>query len=71
MCWNNRFKFGVKVPLTVEYYLSIDQKNGNTLCYDSIGKDINNSKFAFNFLDRYNHEPVGYKEITRNLILDV
>ena len=32
---------------------------------------MKNSRVAFNFLDRYNHALVGYKEITCHLIFDV
>ena len=35
-CQNNRLKFGGEVTLPVEYYLRIDQENGNTLWHDSI-----------------------------------
>ena len=34
----NRFKFGVEVPLTVEYTLRIDRENGNTFLHEYIGK---------------------------------
>ena len=32
---------------------------------------MNNSRFAFNFLDKYDRDPVGYKEITCHLIFNV
>ena len=67
----NRFNFGVEVPQTVQDFLRIDCENGNTLCHDSIGKEMNNSRVDFNFLDRYYHAPVGYKYITCHLIFYV
>ena len=32
---------------------------------------MKNSRVAFNFLDRYNHALVGYKEITCHLMFDI
>ena len=32
---------------------------------------MKNSRFAFNFLDKEDHDPVGYKEIICHLIYDV
>ena len=69
--WNNKFKFGVEVPLKVEDSLRIDLQNGNTLWHDSIGKYTKNSRFTFNFLEREDHAPVGYKKITCHLIFNV
>ena len=70
-CQNNRFKFGVEVKLIVEDTLRIDLKNGNTLWHESIGKDMKNSRVALNLLDRDNHAPFGYKEITWYQIFNI
>ena len=32
---------------------------------------MKNSRVAFNFLDRYNHAPVGYKKIKYHQLFDV
>ena len=63
-CRNNRFKSGIEVLITVEDDLSIDWGKGITLWNDSIGKDMRNYRVAFNLIDRDNHAPDGYKDIT-------
>ena len=68
---NNKFKFGVGVFLIVEDALWIDWENGNTLWNDYIGKYMKNSRVSLNSIDRDNHAPVGYKEITCHLIIGV
>ena len=65
-----RMKFGVKVPLTVEEALDIDEQNGNTLWHDAIEEDMNNSLIAFEVLDKDASVLVGYKEITCHIIFD-
>ena len=67
----NRFKFGVKVPMTVEEALRLDHENGNTLWFDAIEKEMKNSRVAFKLLGREDNPPVGFKEITCHLIFDV
>ena len=63
--------WGVEVFLTVEDALRIDRKNDNTLWNNSIGKEMKISRVAFNFIDRNDHAPVSYKQITCHLIFDV
>ena len=43
-------KFGIGIPGTVEQALALDKHNGNTMLYDAIAKETENSKIAFKLL---------------------
>ena len=61
----------MKVPSTVDEAIELDRENGDALWQDAIAKEINNSKVAFQVLGADEQPPVGYTEITCNLIFDV
>ena len=44
-------KFGVEILDTVEESVGLDEKNGNSLCQDSIDKEMNNLLIAFKLLE--------------------
>ena len=46
-------------------------ENGNTLWYESIGKEMNKYRDNFILLYQENHNPVVYNGITCHLIFDV
>ena len=43
-------KFRLKLPKMVEVAVSINEKNGNTLCQDAIQKEMENVKVTFQTL---------------------
>jgi hypothetical protein len=43
-------KFGIEVPRFVAEAYALDKKNGNTLCTDSIAKEMKNVRIAFKIL---------------------
>ena len=45
--WSTTHKFGIEMPKSVEHALELDKKNGNTLWYDAIQKEMKNVKIAF------------------------
>ena len=64
-------KFGVEILDTVEESVGLDEKNGNSLCQDSIEKEMNNSLIAFKLLERHGKPYVDYTKITCHLLLDL
>ena len=65
------YKFGVKVPNTVEEAINLDQINGNELWKMAIEKEIGNVKVAFQLMEEGEKLPVGSKEIPYHIIFDV
>ena len=65
------FKFGIKIPNSVEEALSLDQENGNDLWKRAIEKGIGNARVAFQLLEEGEKVPVGSKEIPYHFIFDV
>jgi hypothetical protein len=41
------YKFGIRIPTTIEEALMLDKENGNTLWYDAIMKESGNVRIAF------------------------
>ena len=66
-----RMKFGIEIPGTVEQALELDKRNGNTLWFDAITKEMENSRVAFDLLARGEPPPVGFTEITCHLVFDL
>ena len=66
-----KVKFGIKVPDIVEEALELDYMNGDKLWQETIAKEMNNSRIAFQVLDADDQPPIGYTEITCHLIFDV
>ena len=83
--WKQEFKFGIRLPKSVEEALRFDQENGNDLWTKGIEKEMKTVKVAYHpYRDSNNYEPtatelrnnrqkwlVGYKEVTCHLIYDI
>jgi hypothetical protein len=65
------YKFGIRLPKTVEEALQIDQDMGNTLWHDAIQKEMKNNAIAFEFLLPGTSVPIGYKKITLHMVFDI
>ena len=65
------YKFGIKVPTTVEEALELDKQNGNTYWIDAIRKEMKNNRKAFKILDEDAPDPVGHKFIKCHMVFDV
>ncbi len=61
------YKFGIKIPNTVEEALELDKENRDTLWYDAIQKEMQNVKVAFEVLQE-GKAPPGYKRIPCRMI---
>lgn len=65
------YKFGIRVPRTVEEALEIDAENNNHFWYEAIMKEMANVKIAFDILDKNATIPAGYKLIPCRMIFDI
>jgi Reverse transcriptase (RNA-dependent DNA polymerase) len=65
------YKFGIRIPRTVEEALAFDAENGNTLWHDAILKETGNVRIAFNVLEPGEEPPPGYKLIPLRMIFDI
>mmetsp|Transcript_2147 Transcript_2147/g.3294 ORF Transcript_2147/g.3294 Transcript_2147/m.3294 type:complete len:1178 (+) Transcript_2147:1032-4565(+) len=64
------YKFGLRVPNTVEEALEIDRERGDTLWQDAINKEMANVRIAFDIKsDR--SAPPGYLLIPHNIIFEI
>ena len=55
-------KFGIRVPKSVQEAKIIDKQNGDTLCWDSICKEMANMRVAFEeFEGDKSQLPPGYQ----------
>ena len=66
-----QFKFGIKVPNSVDEALSLDQENNNRLWQDAIQKELKNVLVAFRLIEEGEKLPVGSKQIPYHIIFDV
>ena len=66
-----QFKFGIKVPNSVNEALSLDKENNNTLWHEAIQKELKNVLVAFRLVEEGEHLPVGSKQIPYHIIFDV
>jgi hypothetical protein len=64
------YKFGLRIPDSVEEALEIDQENGDTLWHDAIMKEMKNVYIAFNLRDEKDPPP-GFKFIPHRIIFDL
>jgi hypothetical protein len=65
------FKFGIRIPNTVEEALQLDKQNGNTLWYDAIMKEMTNVRIAFQEIPNGEKPPPGFKYVPLMMIFDV
>jgi len=64
------YKFGLRVPETVEEALEIDRENGNTLWQDAIAKEMQNVYIAFDVRSE-TQAPPGYRLIPHRIIFEI
>ena len=64
-------KFGVQVPKSEKHACELDKQNGSTFWQDSIAKEMNNVRVAFQILDENEEVPIGYKFICCHMIFDI
>ena len=54
-------KYGIEIPRDVEHAHKIDSRNGNTMWWDALKKEIYNVGVAFEILDEGAHAPHGWE----------
>lgn len=64
------YKFGIRVPDSVEEAIEIDTINGNTLWQDAIAKEMQNVYIAFDIRSE-SQAPPGYKLIPHRIIFEI
>ena len=65
------YKFGIRVPKSVEKALELDQLNGNTYWYDAIYKEMSNVRVAFEFKGKGEAPPPGYQYVPLRMIFNI
>ena len=65
------YKFGCRLPNTIDEALKIDEECNNHLWRDAIEKEMKNVKVAFEIMEENSRPPPGYKQIPLRLIFDV
>ena len=65
------FKFGVRIPSSVEEALAIDMELSNTLWFDAIMKEMKNVRVAFEILPNGTKPPPNYNHVNLMMIFDV
>ena len=70
--WQRTHKFGIRIPKTVQEAIELDRKNGNTLWWDAICKEMRNVLPAFEKWEQSEKElPPGYQKIKCHFIFDI
>ena len=70
--WVRTHKFGIEIPKSVSQAIAIDKKNGNTLWWDAIVKEMKNVRPAFDpFEGKESDIPIGYQRIDCHMIFDI
>ena len=64
-----QYKYGFKIPNTLEHALSIDKDNGNTLWQDSVIKEMGAVEIAFRFLEEGTTPPPGYTQVMQSHLI--
>jgi Reverse transcriptase (RNA-dependent DNA polymerase) len=64
-------KYGIRVPKSVEEAFAIDKDNGDNRWAESIQKEMNNVRVAFNILEEGKEVPPGYQYMKCHLVFDV
>ena len=65
------YKYGVKLPRTVEEALKIDEESGTTFWRDALDKEMKNVEVAFDIKEPGAKPPPGHKRITLHMVFDV
>ena len=69
--WIRTYKFGIRLPKSVEEARRLDIENGDTLWWDSICKEMKNVRIAFEEYDSDVSTLVGYQKLDCHMIFDV
>ena len=64
-------KYGIRIPKNVQEVQDIDTVNGNTLCMDSVRKEMKNNRVSLELYKGKLENLIGYQEISGHLIYDV
>jgi hypothetical protein len=64
------YKFGIRLPNSIEEALALDKENGNTLWEDAIMKEVEGVRIAFEAKED-GKPPPGYKEVKLMMIFDI
>lgn len=65
------YKFGIRIPSSVEEALDIDRENKNTYWYDAIMKEMENVRVAFETVPSDGKPPPGYKYVDLMMVFDI
>ena len=65
------YKFGVRLPTTVDEALRIDAEEGTTFWKAAIEKEMDKARIAFEILEEGEAPPAGYSKIPTSWVFDV
>ena len=69
--WQRSYKYGIRVPKSVEEALDIDKEEGNTFWADAIEKEMKKIRPSFQLYTGDTNDLIGYQEITTHFIFDI
>ena len=64
-------KYGIEVPTSVDHAMELDKKNGNTLWFNALQKEMTNVGIAFEILECGQQAPPGLRKASGHLVWDV
>jgi hypothetical protein len=64
------YKFGIRIPNTIEEAIAFEIENGNTLCQDAIKKEAGGVQIAFETQGN-GKPPPGFKHVQLMMIFDI
>ena len=65
------YKFGIRVPQSIEEALELDRLNNNDLWYQAIKKELEKVRVVFKLLDKGEKHSTGYQFVSLKMIFDV
>ena len=72
MYWQTTHRYGIRLPKSIKEAKELDQKNGNTLWWDAITKEMRNVRIAFEDWNKPLSEMLpGYSNLTCHLIFGI
>ena len=71
MVFKDSYKFGIKLPKTVEQALALDAKNGNVLWVNAISKEMENVRVAFDVLPYGKSALTGHQFVQYHMVNDI
>lgn len=69
--WERTHKYGIRIPKSVKEALEVDRANGDTQWWDSIRKEMDNVRVAFEVYEGKVEDLVGYQKVKCHVIFDV